>query len=90
MIQIGMNQNLLARTQIGFRYQIYHGHLRSHPHYRQYVGSSDQERMESLKHSRQKRHAESLARRPNLSASVSNPASSRAAELGRWTRAYSS
>ena len=48
MIHIGMNQNLLARTEIEFRYQIYYGHLRSHPLYLQYVGSSDQKRMESL------------------------------------------
>jgi hypothetical protein len=48
MIRIGRNQNLLARTEIEFRYQIYYGHLRSHPRYPQYVGSSDQEQMESL------------------------------------------
>jgi hypothetical protein len=48
MTRIGRNQNLLASTEIGFRYQIYYGHLRSHPRYHQYVGSSDQKRMESL------------------------------------------
>ena len=48
LIHIGMNQNLLARTDIDFRYQIYYGHLRAHPHYLQYVGSSNQERIESL------------------------------------------
>jgi hypothetical protein len=47
-IHIGMNRNLLVRTEIEFRYQIYYGHLSSHPRYLQYVGSSDQERMESL------------------------------------------
>ena len=48
VIHRGVNQNLLARTEIGFGYQICYGHLRSHPRYRQYVASSDQERMESL------------------------------------------
>jgi hypothetical protein len=46
MVHVGRNQNLRARTEIGFRYQIYYGHLRSHPAIAS--GSSDQERMESL------------------------------------------
>ena len=48
MIHIGMNRNLLARTEIEFRYQILLGLPALPSRYLQYVGSSDQERMESL------------------------------------------
>jgi hypothetical protein len=43
---VGLNQNLLARNEIKYRYQIYYAHMRSHPLYRQYIGGEDQVSME--------------------------------------------
>jgi hypothetical protein len=43
---VGLNQNLLARNEVEYRYQIYYAHMRSHPLYRQYIGGEDQDSME--------------------------------------------
>ena len=43
---VGLNQNLLARNEVEYRYQIYYAHMRSHPLYRQYIGGEDQVSME--------------------------------------------
>jgi len=47
-IHISINQNLLARVDVSYRYQIYYGHLRSHPLYSKYIGGRDQTQIESL------------------------------------------
>lgn len=44
---IGLNQNLLARSDVSYRYQIYYAHLRSHPLYTKYIGGENQERIEA-------------------------------------------
>ena len=46
-IHIGLNQNLLVRPDVNYRYQIYYAHLKSHPQYRSYVGAGRQEQIES-------------------------------------------
>ena len=46
-VYIGINQNLLARSDVFYRYQIYYAHLRAHPLYRQYVGGDDQKGIEA-------------------------------------------
>jgi hypothetical protein len=43
---VGLNQNLLARNEVKYRYQIYYAHMRSHRLYRQYIGGEDQDSME--------------------------------------------
>jgi hypothetical protein len=47
-VYIGLNQNLLPRSDISYRYQIYYAHLRSHPLYSRYIGAGRQEEMEAL------------------------------------------
>ncbi|MGB0062682.1 hypothetical protein [Candidatus Binatus sp.] len=46
-VYIGLNQNLLARNEVYYRYQIYYAHFRAHPLYRQYVGGDDQKGIEA-------------------------------------------
>jgi hypothetical protein len=46
-IDICLNQNLLPRSEIGYRYQLYYGHLRAHPQYTQYIGGDSQTVIES-------------------------------------------
>ncbi len=46
-VYVGLNQNLLARSDVPYRYQIYYAHLRSHPLYVQYIGGEDQESIEA-------------------------------------------
>jgi len=46
-VYIGMNQNLLTRNDITYRYQIYYAHFRSHPVYPKYVGGDDQKSIEA-------------------------------------------
>jgi hypothetical protein len=46
-VYVGLNQNLLARNEVYYRYQIYYTHFRKHPLYRQYVGGDDQKAMEA-------------------------------------------
>jgi hypothetical protein len=41
-IDICLNQNLLPRYEISYRYQVYYGHLRAHPLYTQYIGGDSQ------------------------------------------------
>lgn len=44
---VGLNQNLLARNDARYRYQIYYAHFLKHPMYRQYVGGDDQKSIEA-------------------------------------------
>jgi hypothetical protein len=46
-VHIGRNQNLLARNDASYRYQIYYVHFLEHPNYRQYIGGEDQKRIET-------------------------------------------
>jgi hypothetical protein len=46
-VYVGLNQNLLPRNDIDYRYQIYYAHLRSHPLYRRYIAGEDQKSMEA-------------------------------------------
>jgi hypothetical protein len=46
-VHIGLNQNLLPRSEVGYRYQIYYAHLRRHPMYGNYVGGKEQVQIES-------------------------------------------
>jgi hypothetical protein len=46
-VHIGLNQNLLPKTEISYRYQIYYAHLRKHSMYGHYVGGREQLRIES-------------------------------------------
>lgn len=46
-VYLGLNQNLLARNDITYRYQVYYAHLLSHPLYRQYIADEDQRSMEA-------------------------------------------
>jgi len=45
-VYLGLNQNLLARNDVNYRYQIYYAHFRAHPLYRQYIGGEDQKGIE--------------------------------------------
>jgi len=45
-VSIGLNQNLLVRNHVSYRYQIYYTRLRAHPLYRKYIGGESQERIE--------------------------------------------
>jgi hypothetical protein len=45
-VYLGLNQNLLARNDVSYRYQIYYAHLPAHPLYRQYIGGEDQKGIE--------------------------------------------
>lgn len=46
-IHIGLNQNLLPRADIGYRYQIYYAHLKTHPMYSNYIGADRQVQIET-------------------------------------------
>ncbi len=43
---ISLNQNLVPRAHLGWRYQIYYAHFFDHPLYQTYVGAGAQEAME--------------------------------------------
>jgi hypothetical protein len=46
-VYMGLNQNLLARNDIAYRYQIYYAHLRAHPLYSRYIGGDNQKSIEA-------------------------------------------
>ena len=46
-LKIHLNQNLLLKTHISYRLQIYYAHIFNHPLYNQYIGGDDQVTMES-------------------------------------------
>ena len=46
--KIHLNQNLLSRSDVFYRYQIYYAHLLSHRDYSKYVGGQDQEQIQDL------------------------------------------
>jgi hypothetical protein len=46
-VYVGLNQNLLARNDAYYRYQIYYAHFREHPSYAQYIGGDDQKSIEA-------------------------------------------
>jgi hypothetical protein len=45
-IKIHLNQNLLPRTHVKYRHQIYYAHIFDHPEYETYIGGALQIRME--------------------------------------------
>jgi hypothetical protein len=45
-VHIGRNRNLISRSDVGYRFQIYYAHLKSHPLYGKYVGYAEQSRFE--------------------------------------------
>jgi len=45
-MKIHLNQNLLPKTHLAYRWQIYYAHLMSHPQYNAYIGDADQEVIE--------------------------------------------
>lgn len=47
-MKVHLNQNLLPKTHLAYRHQIYYAHLFEHPRYAAYVGGQSQESMESL------------------------------------------
>lgn len=47
-MKVHLNQNLLPKTHLAYRHQIYYAHLFSHPRYQSYVGGDAQESMEGL------------------------------------------
>jgi hypothetical protein len=47
-IKIHLNQNLLPKLQIKYRFQIYYAHIFMHPLYENYVGGNQQESLEKL------------------------------------------
>ena len=47
-IKIHLNQNLLRRTDYGWRYQIYYCHLFDHPRYNEYIGDTQQDNLQNL------------------------------------------
>lgn len=46
--KIHLNQNLLSRSDVFYRHQIYYAHLLSHRDYNKYVGGGDQEQIQDL------------------------------------------
>lgn len=46
-VKIHLNQNLLLKTHLWYRLQIYYAHLFSHPQYNTYIGGDEQVTMES-------------------------------------------
>ena len=46
-VHLGLNQNLLTRNDVDYRYQVYYAHLRSHPLYRNFIADEDQKNMEA-------------------------------------------
>ena len=46
-VHLGLNQNLLTRNDVDYRYQVYYAHLRSHPRYRNFIADEDQKNMEA-------------------------------------------
>ena len=47
-MKVHLNQNLLPKTHLAYRHQIYYAHLFSHPRYATYVGGDAQESLEGL------------------------------------------
>lgn len=47
-IKIHLNQNLLPKSHIKYRFQIYYAHIFTHPLYEKYVGGGEQESLEKL------------------------------------------
>jgi len=47
-MKIHLNQNLMARTELPWRFQIYYCHLLKHPRYSDYIGGSEQDQLQDL------------------------------------------
>ena len=46
-VKIHLNQNLLPKTHLAYRHQIYYAHLFRHPDYNRYIGNQEQDNLQT-------------------------------------------